>query len=259
MKKLSGKQRQVRERDRLFVRAAWELLVSEGYDNFSLERVAELSGWSTRTVYLRFGSKLGLLTPIGLECRKLFLSVASQAAAMPGRPRERLLALAEGMVHYARNYPDNFRVLRIVESEASLAPEGDEVLARFAEYDNETFRLISSIVQAGIAAGDLVLEEGETIENISFGFWALVDGAFNVLTGRTPLRGVKLSEPFEEILRNGHRLADGLGWRPLLKEWDYAATSARVRAALDAAKTEADKEDGGERFSSPAFIGDLSV
>ncbi len=93
----SGKQRQLLERDRLFVRTAWGLLVSEGYENFSLERVAERTGWSARTVYLRFGSKLGLLTPIGLECRKLFLSVGSKAAAMPGRPRERLLALGEGI------------------------------------------------------------------------------------------------------------------------------------------------------------------
>ena len=255
----SGKQRQLLERDRLFVRAAWELLVSEGYENFSLERVAELTGWSTRTVYLRFGSKLGLLTPIGLKCRKLFLSVGAKAAFMPGRPRERLLALGEGMVHYARNYPDNFRALRVVESEATLAPEGDEVLARFAEYDNETFRLISSIVQAGVAAGDLVLEGGDTIESFSFGFWSQVDGAFGLLAGRTPLREVPLSDPFEEILRNGHRLADGFGWRPLFKEWDYAATSARVRAALDAAKTETDEGNNGETFSSPSFIGDLSV
>jgi AcrR family transcriptional regulator len=259
MTNITGKQRQLRERDRLFVRAAWELLLSEGYENFSLERVAELTGWSSRTVYLRFGSKLGLLAPVGLECRKLLSSMGSKAAAMPGRPRERLLALGEGFVHYARNYPDNFRVLRIVESQATLAPEGNEVLARFAEYDNETFRLMLDIVQAGVAAGDLVLQEGDTVESVCFGFWTLMGGAFDVLTGRTTLREVHLSDPVEKMLRNGHRLADGFGWRPLFKEWDYAATSARVRAALDAAKTETVKGNGGETFSSPNFIGDLSV
>jgi len=254
----SGKQRALRERDRLFMRAAWELLLSEGYENVSIERVAEMTGWSPGTVYLRFGSKLGLLAPLGLECRKLFSSLGAKAAAIPDRPRERLLALGEGLVHYARNYPDDFRVIRIVESQATLAPEGDNVLARFAEYDNEIFRLISSIVQAGVAAGDLVLEEGDTIESVCFAFWASVDGAFSVFTGRTPLREVNLSDPFEQMLRNAHRLADGFGWRPLFKEWDYTATSARVRAALDAAKIETDKGNGGERFSSPAFIGDLS-
>lgn len=249
----------MRERDRLFVQAAWELLLSEGYENFSLERVAELTGWSTRTVYLRFGSKLGLLTPIGLECRKLFLSVGSKAVAMPGRPRERLLALGEGMGHYVRNYPDNFRVIRIVESQATLAPEGNEVLARFAEYDNETFKLMLDIVQAGVAAGDLVLQEGDTAESVCFGFWTLTDGAWDMLTGGTPLGEVNFSDPFEKVLRNGHHLADGFGWRPLFNEWDYAATSARVRAALDAAKTETGQGNGKERFLSPAFSGDVSV
>jgi len=256
MKKMSGKQRQLLERDRLFMRAAWQLLVSEGYENFSIERVAELTGWSTRTVYLRFGSKLGLLMPLGLECRSLLVSVLSKAAKVPGCPRERLLGLGEGVLYYARNYPESTRVIRIIESETTLAPENDELLARFAEYDNEMFKLTWDIVEAGVAAGDLVVEQGDTVEGICFSFWTIINGAFGVLTGGAPLREMHSANPFEQVLRSGNRLADGYGWRPLTKEWDYAASYARIRAALGAAQAEADTKNAGKGFSLPVFRAD---
>lgn len=230
---LTGKQREIIERDRLFMSVAWELLLREGYQGLTVERIAKRTGFSKGTIYLRFGSKDGLVVSLGMEARLILHSVLERGIKLPGRPRERMVALGEASAYYAHHYPQHLRVVKLIEAETLLSRVSKEQRDEMVKYDLRIFQLLRETVHEAIAIGDLPPDGESPVEGICFMFWAMVDGVFGALYGGAPLEETGIKDPFAELLRAGHRLMDGYGWRPLLREWDYKNTSQRVRRLLN--------------------------
>jgi len=109
----------------------------------------------------------------------------------------------------------------------------EEQRSQMDELDGRIFDLMVDIVEDAIAQGDLVLAPDVTPQTLSLAIWALQDGYLVATRGSAPLDRVGITDPLkDEIVRSGHYLADGYGWRPLYGEWDYEETSRRIRAAL---------------------------
>jgi len=227
---LTGKQREIQARVELFIGVARSMLLEEGYDAVSINRVAEVTQFSKGTVYQLFKSKEELIAALGIQCRAMLHETMERAARFPGRPRERLVAMGESVAFYAHHYPHDQRILKIIDAETILQQVGEEQQARMAEYDFRMYQLLMDIVQDAIAQGDLSLPQDATPQGLCFAFWAMVDGAFAALMGSAPLEAVGIDDPMAEAVRNGQYLADGYGWRPLYSEWDYQDTSRRIRS-----------------------------
>ncbi len=212
---------------------AWEILMSEGYQGLTIERVAKQTGFSKGTIYLRFGSKDGLVVALGLEARTILLEVLRRALQIPGRPRERMAALGEAARYYAHHFPEHLRVVKLIEAETLLSRVSESERDEMHQHDMDIFMLVAEIIQEALDAGDLALEPGESIHGLGFTFWALMDGVFGAIYGGAPLENAQIHDPFTEIITSAQRMMDGYGWLPLLKQWDYASASARVRSHLE--------------------------
>ncbi len=229
---MRGKQKEIQAREAHFLQVAREILLSEGYQGVSIGRVAEATRFSKGTVYQRFGSKEELITALGMQCRAKLLETIQMAASFPGCPRERMAALGEAMLFYSKYHADDQRILKLIDAETILEKVPESQQEKMKAYDVQTFQTLLGIIEDAIAEGDLVLRDDSTAQGLCFAFWAMMDGSFSASMGGAPLEDAGIANPIAQVVVNGHYLMDGYGWRPLYRDWDYAATSRRMRALL---------------------------
>jgi AcrR family transcriptional regulator len=227
-----GKQKEIMAREAYFIQVAREILLRDGYQGVTINRIAETTGFSKGTVYQRFGSKEELITAIGIECRIQLLDAIRRAANFPGPPRERMVALGETLSFYSKFHADGQRILKIIDSEAILQKVPDEQRQQMQAYDIQMFQAVLGIIEDAIAAGDLALSADSSPQGLCFGFWAMMDGSFDASMGGAPLKETGIENPTAEVVLNSHYLMDGYGWRPLSTECDYAAITRRIQAIL---------------------------
>ena len=229
---LSGKQREIRERHELFLEVARDHLLEDGYQGLTIGGIAEATGFSKSTVYQGFARKEELVVELGRRSRERYHHMWERAAQFPGRPRERLVALGETFEYYSREYPDDMRILTIITAESLLEKVSEDLRAEMDALDARMFDIMLDIVEDAIAQGDLKLRQGSTAKSVCVAFWALADGYFAATRGSVPLDAVGMTDPLKELVRTGHYLLDGYGWRPLYDEWDYEETSRRIRSTI---------------------------
>lgn len=232
---LTGKQREIAERDELFLSHAWQILISEGYHALSIERIAKETGFSKGTLYLRFGSKDGLVLAFGVEARTILHKLLTRANDLPGRSRERLAAMGEAARFYAQHFPHHLRVIKLIEAETLLSRVSRGENEKMAHYNRAIFELLLRVIREAAMAGEIPQDREAPPEGLVFSLWSLLDGTFGALNGGAPLEAVGIKDPFSEVMVSAHRLLDGYGWRPLSHEWDYAAAHAHARAWIAAA------------------------
>jgi len=229
---LRGKQKEIQAREAHFMRIAREILLREGYQGVSISRVAEETRFSKGTVYQIFASKEELITALGMQCRVTLLETIRKAASFAGRTRERMVVIGEAMAFYSKYHADDQRILKLIDAETVLERVPRNQQEKMKGYDVQIFQVLLGIVQDAIAEGDLVLRRDSTAQGLCFTFWAMIDGSFAASMGAAPLDEAGISDPTAEVVRNGHYLMDGYGWRPLYDEWDYEATARRIRTLL---------------------------
>lgn len=229
---LSGKQREILQRDALFLSVAEELLLEDGYHALTMGRVAERTRFSKGTVYNRFTCKEELVVALGCRCSEERLSLLERAVQFDGRTRERMVALGEAAELFARRYPNSVRVLHLIDAEAILEKVPEALRQRMRRYNARLFELMLNLAQEAIAVGDLTLPARSTPEELCFALCALVDGGAALILAGMPLVEQGLEDPFGAIGRGCHLLMDGCGWQPLYRDFNYSESARRIRETL---------------------------
>src|SRR6266852_4075164 len=147
--------------------AAGELFLEQGYERFSLRKVAERIGYSPTTIYLYFRDKDDLLFTVVDEG---FVRFGHQLAAAASQedPWERLIALGQAYVAFALQNPVYYQLMFLQRTDFLTQKQVGESQPRIA-----SFRVLQQTVQQAIDAG--VLRPGD-VESYSDVFWALVHG-----------------------------------------------------------------------------------
>lgn len=230
--KKPGRQKELDLREALFKRVARQMLLRDGYQNMSITRVAQATGFSKKTVYQCFGSKEELAAALGLLCWEKLLETVQKAASFPGRPRERLVAFGEMMIYRSEYNEEDHCILSIIDAEAVLnrVPAVQRDLVK--RYDRAVFQTVLEIINEAVALEDLEFRGDDTPEGLAFTLWVMMDGCLSAGKGCVPFREVGIENPAAEVVRSGHRLLDGYGWRPLSWEHDYGEVSRRSRKIL---------------------------
>lgn len=217
------RQREVAEREQLFIDKARELVCAEGLLQLQMARLADECDYATGTLYQHFGSKedlvVALLTDRVAERTELF----ERAAGWDARPRDRMFAIAAAETLFVQRNPEYFRIAQlalteVVWSAASVARR-HEYLAKMKPIGD----IVVGIVKQGIEAGDLELDGGATVEEAALGVWALVCGTHNLVHAEGFLQSFQVTEPYRLMGRNIHRLLNGLDWQPLFDVGDAVA------------------------------------
>lgn len=224
------KSRERAAREELILDHAQRLLLRDGYQNLNLDELARAVEYSKGTLYLHFATKEDLALAVATRALSHRADLFEKAYGFSGRTRERIRAVGVACGEFAREHPDYFHIELMLKSVSFWDRASDERKHLHQLQASRTFHALNRVAQEAIRVGDLPATR--RAEEVSFGLIAVSMGSHIVATSRELALLCGLDNPFAVALRNGDIFCDGVGWKPLLSEWDYAGTDRRIRAEL---------------------------
>ena len=208
-----------------FLRAAREIFLTEGWDHFSVESIADFAECSRPLVYRHFSCKEEILLALAIESKRRRVRLCERALAFLGRPRERMLAIGEveGLL-----LPRDLPIELFVASTNLRAKTSRQRQEELKVMDVRSVSMSASVIREAVNVRDLTLPDGIGAEDLLFFMWASRWGAANIMRSDTPLRHAGVTQAAKSVELSLSLMMDGFGWRPLSAEWDYKDTRKRV-------------------------------
>ena len=232
MTTLTRKQREIRDREKLILDVARDMLVDQGYLGMTMDKIAEATEYSKGTIYQHFSCKEEVLAALAIQTGDIRAELFERAATFRGQPRERIMAIGVANDVFCRLHADHFRCEQVVHTSSIRSKTSAERQATMAGCEAHCLTTVTGIIRDGIAHGDLVLPADTTPESLCFGLWSMSFGTHAILAMDIPLTERGIVAPLEILARNSQALLDGYLWKPLTHEWDYAATLERIQSEV---------------------------
>jgi AcrR family transcriptional regulator len=164
------RQQQRQEAQRAILDATEALLVEDGFERFSMRRLAQRCGYTAPTIYHHFGDKRGLIDAL-LEERVRRLLGRLRRVKHDGDPVETLRALARAFVRFGLQNPIHYRLLSAPRPDSSPPP------AAAAEAQAMVEGPLAGLFRAGrLRCGDL--------EEVRQCLWVLLHGLISMQISR---------------------------------------------------------------------------
>lgn len=152
----SRKKRETRER---LIHVARSLFTERGFDETTIEAIAEMAGVSKPTVFNYFPSKRALLHELAMAADRRFEGVLQSILELPPPTGRRLEAFFLGLSQNMEQAPDLTRVL-MIEAMKAMSDGGDSARKHnFARTEKALVRLL----REGIEIGDVRTDFSTTL------------------------------------------------------------------------------------------------
>lgn len=228
MQKLSRKQREIAGRHDLILDTAAQLIAEDGFSNFKMERIAELTEYSKGTIYQHFQCKEDVLIHLCMRGQKIWTEFFDRALQFQGLSRERLLAFHLAHELYAKLYPVEYESIYLVKSAGVREKISPERHAAEDELMKGIIDRVAIVVEEGVTNGDLTLADAMSPQDLVYGFWAMHYGNLMLETYNFSYRKMGIGDPANTRRLMLKALLDGLPWRPVSTEHNYALSAERV-------------------------------
>ena len=153
---------------RIILDAAGEIFLEQGYEGFSMRRVAERIGYSATTIYRYYEDKDDLLFAVINEGFSEFARQLKEAAEGVSNPLKRLEALWHAYVGFGLNNPVYYQMMFMQRADLLFESRREQTRPMI-----ESFDALQSAVRAAMDAG--VMKRGD-VETYSRVIWSLVHG-----------------------------------------------------------------------------------
>src|SRR5262245_28831555 len=153
---------------RVILDAAGEIFLEQGYEGFSMRRVAERIGYSATTIYRYYEDKDDLLFAVINEGFSEFARQLTEAAEGVSNPLKRLEALWHAYIRFGLNNPVFYQMMFMQRSDLLFESQREQTRPMI-----ESFDTLQKTVRAAMDAG--VMRRGD-VETYSRVIWALVHG-----------------------------------------------------------------------------------
>lgn len=208
---------------------AGRLLVAEGFDGLTLDRLAAATHFSKGLMYKHFTSKEDLIAALAVRSLRVRLDRFTRAAGFRGTPRERMLAIEAGEELSHRQNPHHAGselIIKMGGLESRVAGPRREELRGL---EQKCFETALRVIEDAIRAGDLSVAAPMTAADIGLSIMAAKWGYFSTIqNSRALLVRFGLSTPLATFRAHLRALLDGFGWRPLSTEHDYRESYRRI-------------------------------
>ncbi|WP_275096701.1 TetR/AcrR family transcriptional regulator [Sedimenticola hydrogenitrophicus] len=240
---------QLLAREQELIETALSIMARDGTAGLTMDKVVARVPYSKGTVYNHFCSREDLLTGVCNAGMETLAGLFARAAAFPGSTRERLLAIHYAYLLHAQRDPTKFMLVISAKTANLIERTSERRLAAHYELEGRLMAPMLELVEEAIATGELTPPAGMSRQQIVFTNWA---GSFGVISllinSKDKCRGRTGLDSQVEIFNHAHLLLDGLRWRPLSREWDYAATQERImREVFPREAAQVDRLTAGER------------
>jgi AcrR family transcriptional regulator len=146
------KEREKEQRREYIIAAAEKLFFSKGYDNVSMNDIADAVEMNKATLYLYFKNKDALYFAIVLRGLRIMNEMFRRGIAQATTGIDRVKATGDAYLEFSRKHPDYNRLFHYAGSErfdAASSPDATEA----ARLSTEIFGMISEAVGMGMKDG----------------------------------------------------------------------------------------------------------
>ena len=232
MEIMERKQRDLRQREQLFLDKARALLFRKGYHGLTMDRIAKATGYSRGTIYQHFSCKQEMVIALVIQSMERREAMLERAATFRGRSRECMQAIGVAVELFAQVYFDDTLILHVGNGESIKQKAPEKSLFALKTALHRSMNIVTGIVRDAAAQGDLTLSPEIPPEEVMFNLWAITDGGHSVASRWSPPSELGIENPFDAVMKGCEMICDGYGWRPLSSEWDYEGTRERVRQEI---------------------------
>lgn len=227
---LSRKHREFQAREELILDHAQDLLHVKGYMGLNLDELAKQIEYSKGTIYLHFASKEDLLLGVVIRAVDVRNLLFRHAARYPGRSREKCCAIGVADLMLNVRQPRAFQMMQLVSTDSIWEKTSPERRQKLRRATKQTFELALGVVQQAFVTGDLSDYQSIPPEEIVMGLFTMSKGAMLVKANEDLFSSSISCAVMESLQKNRHRFLDGVGWKPLYKEFDYESLENRLNS-----------------------------
>jgi TetR/AcrR family transcriptional regulator len=148
------KERERKQRLNDIVNAAEKLFFSRGYDNVSMNDIADEVELSKATLYLYFKDKESLFFAIALRGARILNSKYDECSKLDIAGLEKIKAMGQGILEFSQRYPDYFRMLSYSGSERFCNTDNYDAV-EISELTNKNIALIRGAFEQGMKDGTI--------------------------------------------------------------------------------------------------------
>jgi AcrR family transcriptional regulator len=224
------KERERAAREELMIGHAQRLLLRDGYQNLNLDELADAVEYSKGTIYLHFSTKEDLALAVATRALRERSDLFDRAAKFKGRSRERARAIGFACVEFGLQHRDYFNVEMMLKSMSFWEKASEERRRAHSTQAARAFHAVNNVAVDGSRSGDL--PEGLRPEMVTLSLFAITIGSHCVGSQPDLLVLSATENPIESLRLHQDIVLDGWGWKPLLKDWDYAATDRRIQKEI---------------------------
>ena len=230
------KERERREREKLILDHADDLLRFNGYLGLNLDELAKRIEYSKATIYNHFQSKEDLVLAVAIMHIDARTDYFQRALTFNGRPRERMFAIGIADHLLAQFYPHGFPTMQLVRTQSIWEKAAPERQDRFTDRNGSCVNIAMEIIRQAKVEGDLG-PDSPPEDQILSGLVSMAKGA-HLLADTNICDGTDLN-PLKYLNANYHLFLDGAGWKPFSSEWDFEDTEKRIWNELFSVEREA--------------------
>ncbi len=216
MQVLSRKQREIQDREQQILALARPILVREGYQSLSMDRLAADMEYAKGTLYNHFPNKEEIVAALAIESLELRRKIFEAAATCSPHSRYRMTAIGCACDLYARECQSHFAVEQMLRNAVIWEKSSKKRHALIQACELRTMSIVAGVVRDAMAVGDLMLPAQMTAEEFVFGFWALTYGSHTLISSSPSLPEIGVNNPVRSIRYHGWTLMNGYGWKPLV-------------------------------------------
>jgi AcrR family transcriptional regulator len=213
---LSRKQREIQERERQILALARPILVEEGFQALSMDRLASKMEYAKGTLYNHFPNKEEIVAALAIESLELRRTMFETAATLHPSSRLRMLGIGSACDLYALECPQHFAVEQMLRNAVIWEKSSQQRQSLIKQCELRAMGVVAGVVRDAVAAGDLTIPQNMTAEEFVFGFWALTYGSHALIATSPSLPDIGVSNPVRSIRFHGWTLMNGYNWKPLM-------------------------------------------
>lgn len=208
-----AKQKELKQR---IIHAARNVLLDNGYRNFSLRKIAREINVSATSIYLHFENKDDLVHTLMEEAIERLNGQLAQSITKFDDPISKLSALAYEYVGFALDHPREYQIIYLISSE------------EMTRYPKEKFRkarkgyeIVTEVLSEGVESG-LIAEQKPRIA--AYTFWAQLHGVMSVVLSKRLDTRIDQEEFIEEAIDHiikGYQVRISLNTNNNVDEQDF--------------------------------------
>lgn len=209
---------------------AQSIIIEDGYINFTIDKLAEATEYAKGTIYQMFANKEEIMASICLEQAQQTYDLFKRASAFQGNHRERMAAI--GIAHHIKvmQSPRTFALKLLIMNSSIREKISLELQNEMFTYESKILKLLSSIAQDAIDAGDI--QTSVQPEHIVFNLWSMCFGNASICCSDIQLEKHGMANSLMIVEEGTNCLLDGYNWQPLYNPTDYHKTVLRISSEI---------------------------